>query len=155
MSEVKKYDYTGIVLSPGPEIPSKAGSLMEVIDYYHNKLPMLGICLGHQAIGQYFGSNLMKAQKPMHGKISKVRVKDDYIFEGIANEIEVVRYHSLILEDVGGDLSATAHTLSGEIMALKHNFLPIRGLQFHPEAFLTISGLEILKNWINFNNIVR
>lgn len=152
---IKKYPYKGIVLSPGPEIPQKAGSLMEVIDYYHKELPILGICLGHQAIGQYFGSSLKKAQKPMHGKLSLINISDDYMFNGLNNPLQVVRYHSLVIDNIPINLSITAQTEAGEIMAIKHTNFPIRGLQFHPEAFLTISGMNMLKNWINFNNIVQ
>jgi anthranilate synthase component 2 len=155
VSLITKYDYEGIVLSPGPETPDKAGCLMEIIDIYHDVIPILGICLGHQAIGQYFGSSLKMGQKPMHGKISTVLVEDDYIFKGLDTSIQVVRYHSLILDKISEPLSVIAQTESGEVMAIKHNQLPIRGFQFHPEAVLTTTGFEMLKNWILFNNIVH
>ncbi|UII34425.1 aminodeoxychorismate/anthranilate synthase component II [Fulvivirga ulvae] len=147
-------NYQGIVLSPGPEIPEKAGNLMEVLKYYHNKLPVLGICLGHQAIGEFFGARLIKATKPMHGKISKVALEEDVIFRSMPKSINVVRYNSLIVEHENvGDLKVIARSYDGEIMALRHKELPIWGVQFHPEAALTEYGLDILKNWLTYNQI--
>ena len=144
----------GIVLSPGPETPAKAGRLLQVFEAFYNKLPILGICLGHQAIGQFFGARLEKAEKPMHGKLSLIHCKEDYLFQGLARQLKVVRYHSLVLNSLPETLSSIAATERGEIMAIKHSHLPIRGLQFHPEAILTESGLAMLKNWLHFNNIV-
>lgn len=152
--QLSELNLKGIVLSPGPETPAKAGRLLEVFEAFYNKLPILGICLGHQAIGQFFGAVLEKAHKPMHGKVSMINCEDDYLFEGQARQLKVVRYHSLILKELPETLSSIAATESGEIMAIKHNCLPIRGLQFHPEAVLTESGLAMLKNWLRFNNIV-
>jgi len=145
--------YSSIVLSPGPGIPTKAGNLMRVIKYYYQKIPILGICLGHQAIGEFFGGEIIKAQQPMHGKLSRVHHDLDPIFCNIPNEFSVVRYHSLVCHNISKDLKVIAKTQPGEIMALKHNVLPIYGLQFHPEAVLTQYGLEILRNWKNINSI--
>lgn len=153
LQEITKLKFEAVVLSPGPETPSKAGCLFSIIEYYHNQLPILGICLGHQAIGQFFGAKLVKAEKPMHGKVSILRVEDDYLFNEISEAPQVVRYHSLVLEDLPAPLMGTAFAKNGEIMAIKHNYLPIRGLQFHPEAILTLDGIKILKNWVSFNNI--
>lgn len=144
----------GILLSPGPETPDKAGCMPAVLSSFYNKIPILGICLGHQAIGQFFGAKLVKALKPMHGKISEINCQDDYLFHEVAHHQKVVRYHSLVLKELPASLSCLATTTEGEVMAIKHNTLPIRGLQFHPEAFLTESGLKMLKNWLSFNNIV-
>ena len=147
-------DYQGVVLSPGPETPQLAGNLMEVIEHYVSKVPMLGICLGHQALGQYYGAELVKAAYPMHGKLSKVEVSDCALFQGIPDEIEVVRYHSLVLEHLPEVLRATAYTTAGELMAFENEELKVTGIQFHPEAVLTQYGLQMLKNWASFSNIV-
>ena len=154
LREIQQLNFNGIVLSPGPETPAKAGNLMEVLGAFYNKMPILGICLGHQAIGQFFGARLIKAIKPMHGKVSEVFCEQDYLFHGLNRPLKVVRYHSLVLEQLPDTLLSTAGTAEGEIMALKHKTLPIRGVQFHPEAILTESGLAMLKNWLLFNNIV-
>ena len=154
ISEIEKLPLRGIVLSPGPETPSKAGCMPEVLSSFYNKLPILGVCLGHQAIGEFFGATLEKAMRPMHGKISEISCEDDYLFRDVRKNIKVVRYHSLVLKNLPQNLSSIAQTAEGEVMAIKHNKLPIRGLQFHPEAILTESGLAILKNWLSFNNIV-
>lgn len=154
IASIQKLPIKGIVLSPGPETPEKAGILPGVIRAFYNKLPILGVCLGHQAIGQFFGARLVRALKPMHGKVSEISCEEDYLFHGIPKNIKVVRYHSLVLQEMPSSLSNIALTAEGEVMAIKHNTLPIRGLQFHPEAILTENGLVMLKNWLSFNNIV-
>lgn len=146
--------YHGLVLSPGPEKPEKAGILMEVVKTQVGKLPILGICLGHQALGQYFGAKLVKASYPMHGKLSTIKVKNSVLFSGIPQKIEVVRYHSLILQSLPPALKITAETDTSEIMAFEHIQSKTAGIQFHPEAILTQYGLEMLKNWATFYNIV-
>lgn len=145
--------YSGVVLSPGPGIPMHAGYIMQVIEFYHKKIPILGICLGHQAIGGFYNGNIIKAQKPMHGKISRIYHTQDPLFNNIPKEFNVVRYHSLICSGLPNVLEVIATADNGEIMALKHNTLPVYGLQFHPEAVLTEHGLEILRNWKNINSI--
>ena len=145
--------YKGIVLSPGPGLPEESGNLMNVIEYYADKLPILGICLGHQAIGQFFNASLLKAKKPMHGKISRVRIKDDYIFKDIPEEVNAVRYHSLILGNLPDNIETIARTENEEIMAIRHQTLNIRGLQFHPEAILSEYGKRILQNWVRQNQL--
>jgi anthranilate synthase/aminodeoxychorismate synthase-like glutamine amidotransferase len=152
--EIIGHTYKGIVLSPGPGTPQEAGRLMQVIDYYHNKLPMLGICLGHQAIGQYFGASLHKAIKPMHGKISEIQLMPDLLHEQLPAQIEVVRYHSLVLKELPECLVATSFTKDAEVMSLAHRTLPVRGIQYHPEAALTRDGLRILNNWVKFQKRV-
>jgi anthranilate synthase component 2 len=129
-------------------MPKKAGCLLEVVDFYHQKLPILGICLGHQAIGEFFGAHLVKAPYPMHGKISTIFCQKDILFNKLPNSFEVVRYHSLLLEKLPNSLSTIAHTTQREIMSIRHKTLPIWGVQFHPEAILTQFGLEILENWL-------
>lgn len=146
---LNRIQFDGIVISPGPGTPAKAGILNEVIKVYHTKVPILGICLGHQAIGEFFGAKLKKAAYPMHGKVSQVIHTRDSLFAGLPSPMQVCRYHSLILEWEGGaEITGIAHTQQGEIMALKHNTLPVFGVQFHPEAILTQSGIELLKNWL-------
>jgi len=141
-------DYAGILLSPGPGKPKEAGNLMEVLEYFCQKLPIFGVCLGHQAIGEFFGAKLQKAQKPMHGKISKISlVNHSLLFKNLPEQFSVVRYHSLVLQDLPECLRATALSEKSEIMALEHKFLPICGVQFHPEAALTDFGLQIIENW--------
>ena len=144
---------TGLMLSPGPETPSKSGFLFSYIEKFHKMLPILGICLGHQAIGEYFGATLVKAIKPMHGKISNIIIDKDPLFDSMPGKIDVVRYNSLVVKDLPETLKCIATTSEGEIMALRHNHLPIWGLQFHPEAALTQGGLIMLKNWISYNKI--
>jgi anthranilate synthase component 2 len=126
---------------------------MDVINYYQNKLPILGICLGHQAIAEYFGGKIKKGTSPMHGTLSEIICKEDSLFDKIPSKINVVRYHSLIVEQLPAPLSCIAQTLQQDIMALKHDTLPIYGLQFHPEAALTEFGIEILKNWLKTTKI--
>lgn len=151
--EITANDYTGVVLSPGPEVPKKSGQLMKVLEYYHEKLPVLGICLGHQAIGEFFGEELFKAQKPMHGKICSIKVDDDPLFRLLPEQFSVVRYNSLIISDISTQLQVIARSESEEVMAIRHKQLPIWGVQFHPEAAMTEHGLKILKNWLDYNNI--
>ncbi len=156
LEALKKYNFTGIILSPGFGKPQDAGCMMEVIDYYHQKIPILGICLGHQALGIYFGAELMYAEKPMHGKISvidcKINNQTDLIFQNIPSKIEVVRYHSLVIElekQHKKILIPTAYTQKNELMAFSHITFPIKAIQFHPEAALTQYGLQMLENWLS------
>jgi anthranilate synthase/aminodeoxychorismate synthase-like glutamine amidotransferase len=146
--------YTGLVLSPGPEKPKNAGYLMQIIDAQVGKMPILGICLGHQALGQYFGSDLVKANYPMHGKLSEIKPSKSFLFEGLPSAFSIVRYHSLILKNLPKNLIPIAYTSEKELMAFEDINLQITGIQFHPEAILTEYGLEMLNNWVSFYNIV-
>lgn len=153
-SEIISQQYDAVVLSPGPSEPTQAGCLMQVIAHYENRLPMLGICLGHQALGLHFGAKLKRAAKPMHGKISMIQThlqNPKTLFRGLPPQLEVVRYHSLILEELPDCLCVTASTAEAEIMGFVHENLPIEGLQFHPEAILTQQGLAMLGNWLQYN----
>jgi anthranilate synthase/aminodeoxychorismate synthase-like glutamine amidotransferase len=153
-SELPLDGMDGLVLSPGPETPEKAGCLLESIKLNAGRIPILGICLGHQAIGQYYGARLVKAPQPMHGKLSEIETDvNDPNFKDLPPRFNVVRYHSLILEDLPDCLWATAHTAKGEVMAIRHKHLGISGFQFHPEAILTEYGLQLLGNWLRFHNI--
>lgn len=154
LEEIVSYTYTGVVLSPGPERPSAAGNLMDVIAHYNGKLPILGICLGHQAIGLYLGASLEKAAYPMHGKLSGVKTSAGILFKGIPEEIKVVRYHSLVLKNLPEEIKQVAFTSTRELMAFESKGGSLCGIQFHPEAVLTEYGLEMLKNWASFSNIV-
>jgi anthranilate synthase/aminodeoxychorismate synthase-like glutamine amidotransferase len=149
LKDLDNIDFSGIVLSPGPKRPADAGLLMSVIDRYHGQFPILGICLGHQALGEYFGAALVRAALPMHGKTSRIQHQRHWIFEGIPTEFTAMRYHSLLLESLSNTpLECLATTDSGEIMALAHNVLPLVGVQFHPESILTEHGLCLLRNWV-------
>lgn len=137
-----------IVLSPGPRRPIDAGITMQVISAYHLTKPILGICLGHQAIGEYFGAQLVHAQKPMHGKTSLIYHQGALLFKDISNPFEAMRYHSLVLHQLPDCLQPIAHTADNELMAIQHCTLPIYGLQFHPESIMTPNGLMLLHNWL-------
>lgn len=150
---ITQQDYSAVVISPGPETPEQAGNVMEILSYYEKKLPILGICLGHQAIGQFYGATLTKAIKPMHGKVSSVATIEDPIFSNLSSEIDVVRYHSLVLANLPDSLVSLSETKEGEIMVIKHKKLPIYGIQFHPESILTERGLDLLNNWLILNSI--
>jgi anthranilate synthase/aminodeoxychorismate synthase-like glutamine amidotransferase len=136
-----------IVISPGPETPLQAGICMDVIDHFHARIPILGVCLGHQALGMYFGAQLVHTQ-PMHGKTSEVMHRNHQLFSGIASPFTAMRYHSLAIEELHDTgLEAIAHADDGTLMALAHNKYPCIGIQFHPESVGTGYGLQLLKNW--------
>ena len=141
--------WDGIVLSPGPGRPENAGNLMPILERVGGKIPVLGVCLGHQAIGMLFGAQLVKAERPMHGKLSSLRHSGSGVFKNIPQNIKVVRYHSLVLRSVSLPLQIIAETEKDEIMAIYHSELPFSGIQFHPEAVLTEYGLEMLQNWLS------
>ena len=143
--------YSKIVLSPGPGIPSEAGLLLDVIRTYAGKKPILGVCLGHQAIGEVFGGQLENLSEVFHGVATPCHiVADDPIFSGIDRDITVGRYHSWVVsnENLPDCLEVTAVSDEGQIMALRHRELNIRGIQFHPESVLTPDGRKMLQNWM-------
>lgn len=143
--------YNKIILSPGPGIPEEAGLLLEVIRTYAGKKPMLGVCLGEQAIGQVFGAKIINLSSVFHGVQTPVSLKEeDYIFNGLPQEIPVGRYHSWVVdaESLPEELAITAVSPEGQIMALKHKKYDIHGIQFHPESILTPDGKTIVKNWL-------
>ncbi len=149
-AEITALDFSSIVLSPGPKIPVLSGGLMPMVEHAAvNKIPTLGVCLGHQAIGEYFGGKLIKALRPMHGKVSTVRHSSHLLFENIPREFEACRYHSLVISALDATpLNSIAHSNENEVMALAHQWLPIWGVQFHPEAILTQYGIPLIKNWL-------
>ena len=137
-----------LIISPGPETPFQAGITMEAIDYFHSRIPILGVCLGHQALGMYFGAKLVHAPYPMHGKTSEITHNGSGFFADIPATFTVMRYHSLAIEHFENTgLQATAYTNDGIIMALAHTQYPCTGVQFHPESIGTEYGLQLLKNW--------
>lgn len=138
-----------VVISPGPMDPERAGNLMEMLDFYCGKVPILGICLGHQALGLHFGAKLEHAIRPMHGKISKISHNDNSLFKNLPENFNVVRYHSLVLKELSADLIPLAFTDEIELMAFRHSKLPVYGIQFHPEAALTEHGIRLLQNWLD------
>ena len=143
--------YNNIVLSPGPGIPSEAGLLCDVIKAYAGRKPILGVCLGHQAIGEVFGARLENLSEVFHGVATPCHiVADDPIFSGIDRDITVGRYHSWVVATSGlpACLEVTAVSDEGQIMALRHRELNIRGIQFHPESVLTPNGKQMLQNWL-------
>lgn len=142
-----------IVLSPGPNRPQDAGNLMKIIETCYLEYPILGVCLGHQALGEFFGATLRHAFLPMHGKVSEIKTNQLGIYKNLPAKFNVCRYHSLVLSHLEKtDLKQTAETINNECMSFEHNSLPITGIQYHPEAILTENGLSILKNWLNSIN---
>jgi len=139
-----------VVISPGPCTPNEAGISLDVIKMYAGKIPILGVCLGHQSIGQAFGGKIVRAARVMHGKTSPIHHDGKGVFTGLPNPFEATRYHSLLIEraSVPDVLEVTAKTAEGEIMAVRHKTLPVEGVQFHPESFLTTAGKDLLRNFI-------
>ena len=139
-----------IVISPGPCTPNEAGISCQAIDHFSDRLPLLGVCLGHQAIGEVFGAKVVHAPKLMHGKVSQVSHDDAFIFKGIEKDFTATRYHSLVLdpETIPEVLQITAHSDDGVIQGVRHKEYPIQGIQFHPESILTTEGPKIIQNWL-------
>jgi anthranilate synthase/aminodeoxychorismate synthase-like glutamine amidotransferase len=141
---------THIVISPGPCTPNEAGISLETIKLWAGKIPIFGVCLGHQSIGQAFGGKIVRAARVMHGKTSKIFHDEKGAFTGLPNPFEATRYHSLLIEraSVPDVLEVTAKTWDEEIMAVRHKTLPVEGVQFHPESFLTTVGKDLLRNFL-------
>ncbi len=148
--EVMRLRPQAIVLSPGPSRPQKAGITLELVRRYHGLFPILGVCLGHQAIGEAFGGKLVRAAKVMHGKTSRILHDGRGLFKGLSNPFEAGRYHSLILEreSLPSCLELSAQTQEGEVMGIRHKRFPTEGVQFHPESILTPAGKRILRNFL-------
>jgi para-aminobenzoate synthetase component II len=140
-----------IVISPGPCTPNEAGISVATVRRFGPSIPILGVCLGHQSIGQAFGGRVVRARRPMHGKTSPIRHNGGGVFAGLPNPLQATRYHSLVVakEDLPEELVITAESDQGEIMALAHRRYPMVGLQFHPEAVLTEHGYDLLRNFLS------
>ena len=150
LAEIEALKPQRLVISPGPCTPNDAGISVEVIKYFAGKLPILGVCLGHQSVGQAFGGRIVRAERLMHGKTSPVFHDNRELFDGLPNPFDATRYHSLLVErsSFPACLEITAWTAEDEIMGLRHRDLPVWGMQFHPESILTVTGMDMLRNFI-------
>ena len=153
-SDIIKKGFDRIVISPGPGNPNQSGNCLKIVREIHNKIPILGVCLGHQIIGQVFGSKIIQAKKLMHGKTSRIISKKIGILKNLPINFEATRYHSLIIDKktLSKDLEITAETIEGLVMGIKHKKYNVHGVQFHPESIKTKLGIKILKNFIRFKN---
>ncbi|MEW6662229.1 MAG: anthranilate synthase component II [Bacillota bacterium] len=150
LSDIYELSPEMLVISPGPCTPNEAGISLAVIREFHGKIPLLGVCLGHQAIGQIFGAEVIRAKKPVHGKTSLITHDGKTIFRELKNPLTVCRYHSLSLDPatIPACLEVSAWTADGEIMGIRHRHHLVEGVQFHPEAILTEGGKQLLKNFL-------
>ncbi len=147
-----------ILLSPGPGLPEEAGLMMQVIHKYASSKSILGVCLGHQALGLHFGAQLENLSKPLHGMTSEIKVKNSGLFIGLPNTFKVGHYHSWVVKEEtlpNTSIQITAKTPNGLVMAMQHQTLPIFGVQFHPESILTEHGHAILRNWLQFKKFKK
>ena len=152
IQKIKKKKYDKIVISPGPGNPNQAGNCLNIVKYFYKTIPILGVCLGHQIIGQVFKSKIIGAKKLMHGKTSSVKHNGQGLFKGIKKIISATRYHSLIIDrkTLGKDLIITAETKDKVIMGIMHKKYNVHGVQFHPESIKTPEGMKLLKNFLNY-----
>ncbi|MDB9767554.1 aminodeoxychorismate/anthranilate synthase component II [Candidatus Pelagibacter sp.] len=152
--QIIKNKYDKIIISPGPGNPNQSGNCIKIIKALYKKIPILGVCLGHQIIGQVFGSKIIRANKLMHGKTSIIKSKKIGILKNLPSKFVATRYHSLIIDKktLSDHLKITAETKDGIIMGVMHKEYNIHGVQFHPESIKTIIGIKILKNFINYKN---
>jgi len=143
----------GIVISPGPCDPDKAGICLDLVEKAAGKLPILGVCLGHQCIGQHFGARIERAPEPMHGKVSEITHRDTALFVGIPKQFEATRYHSLTIapDSLPDCLEVTAESSDGVIQGVSHRQLPIHGVQFHPESIASEHGHKLIQNFLNIS----
>lgn len=150
IEEIEDMNPDRIIISPGPCTPSEAGISVDAIKHFTGKVPILGVCLGHQSIGQAFGGEIIRAQRLMHGKTSMIHHDNEGVFAGMPNPFEATRYHSLIIrrETIPDCLQITAETDAREIMGVRHKEYPIEGVQFHPESILTVDGKKLLANFV-------
>jgi anthranilate synthase component 2 len=151
LENVEEYDK--ILLSPGPGIPSEAGIMPELLKRYSDSKDILGICLGHQAIGEAFGGDLINLSEVVHGLASTVKIKEDLLFQGIPDTFKIGRYHSWVINEqtISPNLEIIARTPDNQIMGVRHKHYNVRGLQFHPESVLTENGVRMMKNWLEGN----
>ena len=149
-NEILKKKYNKIVISPGPGNPNQSGNCLKIVKSLHKEIPILGVCLGHQIIGQVFGSKIVQTKKLMHGKTSKIMSKKTGVLKNLPKTFDATRYHSLIIDkkSLSKDLEITAETKDGLIMGVRHKKYHVHGVQFHPESIKTKLGIKILKNFI-------
>ncbi len=154
IDDIERLNPTRIVISPGPCTPKEAGVSVKVIRHFADKLPLLGVCLGHQSLAYAFGGEIIRADRLMHGKTSMINHDGQTIFDGLPNPFEATRYHSLIVnrETLPGDFEISALTDGGEIMGLRHLPTGAEGVQFHPESILTKAGMDLLRNFLAFDS---
>jgi anthranilate synthase component 2 len=152
IDQIKRKKFDKIVISPGPGYPIDSGYCPKIVKYFSPKIPILGVCLGHQIIGQVFGSKIIHAKKLMHGKLSVIKHKNKGILKGLNKTFEATRYHSLIVDkkNLGKNLIITAETKNKVIMGIMHKKYNVHGVQFHPESIKTILGINILKNFLKY-----
>ena len=150
LADIEALNPTRLVVSPGPCTPNEAGISVEAIKHFAGKLPILGVCLGHQSIGQAYGGKVVRADRLMHGKTSPVFHDNRELFVGLPDPFDATRYHSLLVErsSLPECLEITAWTAEGEIMGMRHRNLPVWGMQFHPESILTVAGMDMLNNFL-------
>lgn len=157
LAKIAELNPTHIIISPGPCKPEQAGISMETIHRFGSSIPILGVCLGHQAIGQVYGGKIVRAKNPTHGKSSLITHDNKKLFQGLENPLKVGRYHSLIVSDASlpKELVVTARCQKGEIMGLMHSHYPVYGVQFHPESILTQQGYALLENFFKLTSSAR
>ena len=153
IQEIEALQPDRLMISPGPCTPKEAGISIEAIKYFSGKLPLLGVCLGHQAIGEAFGGTVVRAGRIMHGKTSPMTHDNTGVFSGLDNPFDGMRYHSLIVQesDLPDCLEITCRSDQGELMGVRHRELPVEGVQFHPESIMTPAGISLLKNFMDEN----
>jgi len=157
VDEVERLEPEGIVISPGPGTPDDGGISLDLVRRFHALTPILGVCLGHQAIGQAFGGTVARAPKQMHGKTSRIRHDGRGVFAALPQDFEATRYHSLVVQEEGfpAELEISARAEDGEIMGLRHRRFPVEGVQFHPESILTGQGKALLRNFLELTRTAR
>ncbi len=151
LEQIEELKPEKIILSPGPGVPDTAGISLDLVKYFYTKIPILGVCLGHQTIASTFGANIIQAKYPMHGISSWISHNNIGVLDHLPNPLQVGRYHSLIVDEILSDseLMVTAMSPEGEIMAIQHKEYPVYGVQFHPESILTVDGISIIRNFLS------
>jgi anthranilate synthase/aminodeoxychorismate synthase-like glutamine amidotransferase len=149
LEEIESLRPSRIVISPGPGAPADAGITEQVVRYFHKSIPLLGVCLGHQAIGEVFGGKIVRAPYLMHGKTSQIFHDGKTVFRGLPQGFPATRYHSLVVSNIPTCLEVSAETKDGIVMGLRHRDYPTEGIQFHPESIMTVVGKNLLKNFLN------